>query len=83
MSDQPVAVLCANCGKSAARLRRVSRSFGQGETLLVVENIPIFACTDCGESFMTPETLDALGRIRRERATSAVVRPVAVAGFTE
>jgi YgiT-type zinc finger domain-containing protein len=81
MTENANMLVCANCGKPAARLRHVSRSFGHGDSLLVIENIPVISCTACGETYLTPETLDEIDRIQRERRTAAVVKPVPVAEF--
>jgi YgiT-type zinc finger domain-containing protein len=32
---------CDICGKKGARIRRVSRNYGKGEKLLVIENVPV------------------------------------------
>jgi YgiT-type zinc finger domain-containing protein len=75
--------ICANCGKPGARIRYVTRSYGKGENLLVIENVPIISCPSCGESYMTAQTLHEIERIKRERKTLATTRPVAVAEFAE
>lgn len=72
---------CAVCGKPGLRRRRVTRSYGRGATLLVIENVPVSACPHCGESYVTAETLHALERIKVHRRRLAASRPVAVARF--
>jgi len=75
-------LVCDICGKEGARVRRVSRSYGKGENLLVIENVPIVSCPHCGESYLTAETLHELERIKLHRRSFAIERPVAVAEFT-
>lgn len=72
---------CHNCGRTGARIRYVSRSYGKSDDLLVIENVPVISCPDCGESYLTAETLHAIEHIRRERKRLAVTRPVDVARF--
>ncbi len=72
---------CDICGESGARLRHVSRSYGKGEELLVVEGVPIVSCPRCGESYLTSETMHELERIKLHRGSFAMERPVAVARF--
>ena len=72
---------CDVCGRGGARLRRVSRTYGAGDELLVIENVPVITCPDCGESYLTADTLHEIERIKRERKSLAVARPVAVASF--
>jgi YgiT-type zinc finger domain-containing protein len=74
-------MVCDICGKDGARVRRVTRSYGKAERLLVVANVPAVSCSDCGESYLTAETLLELERIKLHRDNFAVRRPVAVADF--
>lgn len=74
-------MICDNCGKKGARIRYISRSYGKGENLLVIENIPLVTCPHCGESYFTAETLHEIERIKLHRASFAQERPVAVASF--
>ncbi len=74
-------MICDICGQAGVRIRRVSRSYGKGEQLLVIENVPVVSCPHCGESYLTAETLHELERIKLHRQRVAVERPVAVAAF--
>jgi len=80
MSDMNELV-CDICGKAGARIRYVSRSYGKGKDLLVIENVPVISCPHCGESYLTAETLHELERIKLHRKSFAVERPVSVAEF--
>jgi YgiT-type zinc finger domain-containing protein len=81
--DQNGATACDVCGKSGARIRHVTRSYGKGASLLVIENVPIISCPHCGASYLTAETLHELERIKSHRSRFAVKRPVPVALFAE
>ena len=72
---------CDICGESGAHVHRVSRSYGQGPSLFVIENVPIISCPHCGESYLTAETLHEIERIKLHRNSWAQERPVAVAAF--
>lgn len=74
-------LLCELCGKHGARQRRVTRHYGRGANLLVIEKVPVINCPHCGESYLTGTTLHQLERIKRHRKKLAVSRPVAVANF--
>ena len=74
-------VVCNICGQKGAQLRRVSRSYGRGKSLLVIENVPLISCPHCGESYLTAETLHELERIKLHRRSMTVERPVSVAEF--
>jgi YgiT-type zinc finger domain-containing protein len=72
---------CENCGKEGARLRHITRSYGKGQALLVIENVPVVSCPHCGESYITAETMHELERIRSQRKKLARERAVPVATF--
>jgi YgiT-type zinc finger domain-containing protein len=74
--------LCDICGREGVQVRRVTRSYGKGKHLLVIENIPIVSCPHCGESYMTAETMHEIERIKLHRRSFATERPVAVAEFS-
>lgn len=74
-------MVCDICGKNGAHVRRVSRSYGRGVSLFVIENVPIVSCPNCGESYLTAETLHEIERIKLHRRAWAQERAVAVAAF--
>ncbi|MFQ5812291.1 MAG: type II toxin-antitoxin system MqsA family antitoxin [Anaerolineae bacterium] len=74
-------MLCDICGREGARIRRVTRTYGNGKDLLVIENIPVVSCPHCGESYLTAETLHEIERIKLHRESFAVERPIEVASF--
>ena len=76
-------MICDYCGKEDARVRYVSKSYGKGNSLLVIENVPIISCPHCGESYLTAETLHEIERIKLHRKSFAAERSVAVATFVE
>lgn len=73
--------LCAACGQPGVRLRKVTRSFGRGPSLLVIEDIPLWTCPHCGESYFTAQTLHEIEHIKAVRASLAVERTIPVALF--
>ena len=62
-------------------LKQVTRSFGKGTALLVIEAIPMWSCPSCGESYFSARTLHEIERIKALRKSVAVERPVSVAAF--
>ena len=72
---------CDVCGKEGARQRYVSRSYGKGESLLVIEDVPTIHCPNCGEGYMTARTLQVIERIKKRRQTVAPKRLVSVSVF--
>lgn len=74
-------MICDICGQNKARILHVSKSYGKGENLLVIENVPIVSCPHCGESYLTAKTLREIENIKTNRTNIAVERPVPVAIF--
>ncbi|MBD2184662.1 type II toxin-antitoxin system MqsA family antitoxin [Planktothrix sp. FACHB-1355] len=74
-------MVCDICGSEGAGIRRITRTYGKGEDLLVIENIPVVRCPHCGESYLTAETLHEIERIKLNRKSLVVERPVEVANF--
>lgn len=72
---------CDVCGKEGTRQRYITRSYGKGESLLVIENVPVIYCPHCGERYMTVQTLDQIERIKRSPENLAIKRLVTVAVF--
>lgn len=77
----PLQTTCDVCGKPGARARKVTRTYGKGDDLLVIENVPVVSCPHCGETYLTAPVLRRLDRIRTKKKTPAVVRPVAVIAY--
>ena len=75
------AVRCDVCGAHRARVHRVTRSYGSGKELLVIENIPVVNCPACGQSYLTADTLHEIERLKRHRHRLAVGREVEVVSF--
>jgi YgiT-type zinc finger domain-containing protein len=61
-------MVCDICGKKGARIRRVTRSYGKGDNLLVIENVPVVSCPNCGETYITAETLHENHRVINKSA---------------
>lgn len=71
-------IVCDICGEQQAEVRRITRSYGKGKALLIVENIPVVSCHHCGESYFEPDTIRAIERIKRNRKRLATPRSVPV-----
>jgi YgiT-type zinc finger domain-containing protein len=74
-------LVCDVCGEAGAKLRRVTRSYGSGPHLLVIENVPVISCPHCGESYLTADTLHELERLKAQRRSLASKRSVPVLAF--
>jgi YgiT-type zinc finger domain-containing protein len=70
-----------HCGTRGVQLKHVTRSYGKGAALLVIENIPMLSCSGCGESYFTAQTMHEIERIKALRKSVAKPRSVPVAAF--
>ena len=82
IQDDNQLVQCDICGHHGAKIRYVARTYGNGDTLLVIENVPVVSCPNCGESYLTADTLLEIERIKLHLQTFAEHRSVAVATFS-
>lgn len=73
--------VCEVCGEKGARARRVTRSYGKGASLLVIENVPVMSCPHCGETYLAADTLHEIERLKTHRRALASPRPVPVVAF--
>ncbi len=71
---------CEMCG-GAVQTKFITRSYGKGANLLIIENVPAIVCLKCGKTFLTAETLHEIARIKLHRKSFAKPREVAVAEF--
>ncbi len=74
-------IICDNCGKQGARIRRIARTYGKGKDILVIENVPVVTCPHCGESYLEAETLHEIERIKLHKKNLTIKRSVPVAVF--
>ena len=73
---------CTNCGRDGVNVKRVTRCYGRGADLLVIENIPMISCPHCYTDYFTARTLHEVERIKTLRKSLAVERTVPVADFS-
>jgi len=72
---------CDLCNKEGINIHLMTKSYGKGENLLVIEDVPVMICPHCGESYLTADTLHEIERIKLHRQSFAIRREVAVAGY--
>lgn len=74
---------CELCGIQAAAIKKTTKSFGRGDNLVVIENIPIVHCSSCHESYLTADTAREIDRIRKNRRSLGKAKRVLVASFNK
>ena len=67
---------CDICGKDGARVKRLPRTYGKGKSILLIENVPVVSCPNCGESYLTADTLHEIERLKVHQKKLASERRV-------
>ena len=83
MKTENEETICDVCGKNGARIFYVSKSYGKGLNLLVIEDVPIISCPHCDKSYLTAKTLHEIKNIKFNRNNFAAKRPVSVANISD
>lgn len=74
-------MVCDICGQQGARVRRLTRSFSTGRSAFLIEGVPTVFCPNCGECYLTAETLKEIERIRLHWRQLSVDQAVPIAKF--
>ncbi|MBU6360220.1 MAG: type II toxin-antitoxin system MqsA family antitoxin [Chloroflexi bacterium] len=73
-------MICDACAAQTAQLKFMTRSYGRGIDLLIIEDVPVIVCQHCGESYMTAETMHEIA-YKIHYKSLAIPKLVAVAAF--
>ncbi len=79
--QQTESIICENCGIRAARVVKRPQILGRGIKMVLVDNVPVINCRNCGESYMTSETVHRLDIMRSEKHLQSAERKVEVSEF--
>ena len=60
-------MICENCGKEGAEVRLSTKGYGKGDNLIVIEDVPIIHCRNCGQSYLTAQTTHKIEEILHNR----------------
>ncbi len=74
-------IVCDICGVQSARVVKRPQVLGRGERMMLVDNVPVISCKNCGESYMTSDTMHKLDEIRVKQKEKSIKRKIAVAEF--
>ena len=72
---------CDICGQEGAKTRYVSRSYGKGEDMIVIDRVPAVVCPNCGESYMTADTMHEVQRLKLHRRSVKALRLAPVISY--
>ena len=73
--------VCDICGVKSARTVKRPQVLGRGAQMMLVDNVPVIACKNCGESYMTSATMRKLDDIRSKQKEKSTKREIDVGVF--
>ena len=78
---------CSNCGQDKVSIRYITQAFGEGDQTVIIEDIPVESCSNCGEGFLAYDTARRLDKLikglRSNLALRTNERALRVASFKE
>ena len=69
---------CAFCGAPNVKTVHKNKLFGKGEQAVVIEDVPLRQCGDCGESYYDPDVSQLIDSILTHPEKYRVTRQVNV-----
>ena len=71
--------ICRNCGMSAARQVKRDEIYGRGKQAVIIEDVPMIQCDQCGMIYLEPQVITTIDDIcvHPEKYTTQEYRPVA------
>ena len=72
---------CDVCGQGGAKTKHISRSYGKGEEMVVIDHIPVVVCPNCGESYMTADTMHEVQRLMLHKRSVKALRLAPVISY--
>lgn len=77
--DQEPAIVCSLCGQQKAHQVSRPQFVGKGKDLVIVENVPMVSCRNCGHDYFPIEIARKLDRIRAKSTEETAQKSFAVA----
>ncbi len=71
-------ITCSLCGHTAAREVRRTKIVAQGEHQVIVENVPMISCRNCGHDYFSIAVAKMLDQIRATPQQQAKQKTYAV-----
>lgn len=69
---------CAFCGTPGVKIIYKTKLFGKGESAVVIENVPVRQCDNCGESYYDPSVSQMIDDLLAHPEKHAVTRQINV-----
>lgn len=74
--------ICVHCEEKAARQVKLPQVYRKQEKLIVIDNVPMMLCDNCGQSYIDGPTWKAIDLVLAEPGSRTQKRSIEVADFT-
>jgi YgiT-type zinc finger domain-containing protein len=71
-------IICSLCGHTSAREVRRTKIVGKGAHQVIVENVPMISCRNCGHDYFSMAVAKMLDQIRATPQQQAIHKSFAV-----
>lgn len=71
-------IICSLCGQPTVREVRRTKIVGKGERQVIVENVPMISCRNCGHDYFSIAVAKKLDQIRATSQQQALHKSFAV-----
>lgn len=78
---QKSTINCDLCGQLTAREIRRTKPIGKGEKIVIIENVPMISCRNCGHDYFSIEVARVLDDIRTNPHVQTARKTYAVFEF--
>ena len=72
---------CDVCGSEGAKTKHVSRAYGKGADMVVIDKVPTVVCPNCGASYLTAHTRHEVERIKLHKRNMKTQRLTPVVNY--
>ncbi len=79
MKSETEAVVCSLCGQSKARAVKRPQIVGKGDAMVIVPNVPMISCSNCGHDYFSLAVARQLDQIRAKPEACTTRKSFAVA----
>lgn len=55
--------VCRNCGAQAARQIKRDELYGRGKKAVIIEDVPMVQCDNCGMTYLEPQVIMTIDEI--------------------
>ena len=74
--------ICVHCDEKAARQVKLPQVYRKKDKLIVIDNVPMMLCDNCGQSYVNGQTWKAIDLVLAEPRSHTQMQTIEVADLT-